>query len=309
MNSQAKSGLKLALLLVGILVLFAAINWYRNRFVRSDEDLLHLLPGGDTSVFYARIGILRQAGILALLGTPAKKSQDPDYQEFVHNTQFDYTKDLDVIAGCIKDDAVLLAVKGRFDWNRIQHYVYSNSGSCAEDTCHLRGSSPGTWISVVRIQSNVLGLALGRAKSLSSAIHPRQQAMAPPLPAEPAWVKLAPSLVKNPAVLPVALRIFAISVQPASSVIVALGSPAPGRPDAFEIKLYAECRSAAAADTIRRQLEIETKMLKLELAHEHEQPNPADLTGLLTSGTFELNGKKVTGEWPVAKELLKTLQQ
>jgi hypothetical protein len=50
-------------------------------------------------------------------------------------------------------------------------------------------------------------------------------------------------------------------------------------------------------------------MLKLELAHEHAQPNPADLTGLLTSGRFETKGSDVTGGWPVRKELLKTLQQ
>jgi hypothetical protein len=74
------------------------------------------------------------------------------------------------------------------------------------------------------------------------------------------------------------------------------------------IDLSAQCSSAVAADTVRKQLEIETKMLKLELAHEHAQPNPADLTGLLTSGTFDVSGREVRGEWPVKKELLNALQ-
>jgi hypothetical protein len=50
-------------------------------------------------------------------------------------------------------------------------------------------------------------------------------------------------------------------------------------------------------------------MLKLQLAQEHQQPNPADLTGLLTSGSFGAEGKQVSGEWRVSKDLLKTLQQ
>lgn len=284
------------------------MNWYRHRFVRSDEDLLRLLPGGDASVFYARTGMLRSAGLLTLLGN-SKTSQDTDYQEFVRATHFDYIKDLDAIAGSVENDGLFLVIKGRFDWNRIWRYVYANNGSCANDTCRVRSSSPGTWVSMVRIQSDVLGIALGKSKLLSDAIHPGQQAVAAPLPAEPVWVKLAPNLLKDPAVLPVALRIFAISVQPANSVVIALGPPPKSSPDAFEIRLYAQCPLPTTADTVKSQLQIETKMLKLELSHEHEQPNPADLTGLLISGTFETNGKELMGEWPVRKELLRTLQQ
>ena len=49
-------------------------------------------------------------------------------------------------------------------------------------------------------------------------------------------------------------------------------------------------------------------MMTLELAREHEQPNAADLTGLLTAGSFQVVEKRVVGIWPVRKELLKTLQ-
>jgi hypothetical protein len=49
-------------------------------------------------------------------------------------------------------------------------------------------------------------------------------------------------------------------------------------------------------------------MLQLELARENQQPNPADLTGLLTSGTFQSGNNHVFGTWPVRKELLKALE-
>jgi len=89
---------------------------------------------------------------------------------------------------------------------------------------------------------------------------------------------------------------------------LSLGSAGENTNAAFDIKLRARCPNEATAETARNQLDIETKMLKLEFAREHETPNAADLTGLLTAGTFQVVNKQVVGTWPVAKELLKTLQ-
>jgi hypothetical protein len=72
--------------------------------------------------------------------------------------------------------------------------------------------------------------------------------------------------------------------------------------------LDAVCPNKVTADTIRNQLELQTKLLKLELARERQQPNPADLTGLLTAGSFQVVNRHVIGTWPVRNELLKTLQ-
>jgi hypothetical protein len=280
---------------------------FQHRFVRSGQDLIGLLPGGDATVFYAQVDKLRRAGMLTLLAD-SKAPQDAEYRSFVHATHFDYSKDVNAIAGSATAERVLLAVKGRFDWFRIRMYAQQQGGACTADNCQLRASKSGDWIGITRIQPDVIGIALGKGRSLSGAIHPGQQAIAQPLPPEPVWVELAPSLLKNAGTLPAALRIFAVSVQSADSVVISLAAAPAGSSDAFEIKLDAQCPSAATADAIRNQLEIETKMLKLELTREQERPNPADLTGLLTSGTFGTNGKEATGEWPVHKELLKALQ-
>jgi hypothetical protein len=305
---RTNSGLKLVALLAGVVALFAGIDRYQHRFVRSGQDLIRLLPGGDTTLFYAQADVLRRAGMLNLIAG-SKTPQEPEYQAFVRATGFDYLKDVDAIAGSARTDGLFLAVRGRFDWERIRAYIREQRGSCAADTCELPGNTPRAWISTVRIQPDVLGLALGKDKSLNAAIHPGRAAMALSLLAEPVWIRLAPSLLKNPAALPVGFRIFAIAMESANSVTLAAAPAPPDGADAFEIKLLAQCPSAATADTIRQQLQIETKMLKLELTHEHAQPNPADLTGLLTSGTFQTNGSDVTGGWPVRKELLKALQQ
>jgi hypothetical protein len=304
---RRRIGLNLLLLLIGIAAVFGGIDWYQHRFVRSDTDLLKLLPGDDATVFFARVGLLRRAGMLGLVRNTGER-RDSDYEAFVRETGFDYWKNLDAAAGSIQENAALMVARGRFDWDRIRVYVRRQGGVCANDHCELPSSSAGKWIGIVRIQRDVLGVALGNQRALTAQIHPGQKALAGALSAYPVWVKIAPHLVRDPASVPAALRIFLISLQPAASVVIALGPARDENKNAFDIELSALCNSAVAADTVRKQLEIQTNMLKLELAREHQKPNPADLTGLLTAGVFDTSGKEVRGEWPVTKELLKTLQ-
>ena len=91
-------------------------------------------------------------------------------------------------------------------------------------------------------------------------------------------------------------------------MVLSLGPAAPKSAASLTLELNAQCQNAAAADTIRNQLEIETKMLKLELARERAKASNADLTGLLTEGSFQVIEKRVLGTWPVKPELVKALQ-
>jgi hypothetical protein len=103
------------------------------------------------------------------------------------------------------------------------------------------------------------------------------------------------------------MRIFAISLQSADRVILSLG-PATNQETAFSIELQATFPIEPTAETARKQLEIQTKMLTLGLERAHREPNPADLTGLLAAGTFQRVRNQVIGTWPVRQELLKTLE-
>jgi hypothetical protein len=298
----------LALIAAGTLICLYALDRYQHRFVQSTKDLIELLPRSNATVFYAEVNTLRRAGILSLL-TGSNRPTEAEYASFVQTTHFDYSRDLDAVAGAVSGDNVLLALQGRFDWVRIRTYVQQQGGTCTNDSCCLPAQRTGNYVNLIRIQPDVIGVALQKHESLRAPIYPRQQHLIRALPPEPVWIGISPALLKNPASLPVALRIFAISLQPADSVLIALGPTPADSAGAFEIRLRAQCPSAASAETVKSQFEIETKMLKLELSHEHEQPNPADLTGLMTSGTFATNGNELTGKWLVRKELLKTLQQ
>lgn len=308
MRIYIKPPLFLVLLAIGISAVILAIDSYRHRFVRSDADLLALLPSGDATVFFANVSALRSTGMLNLL-TGSKPVTDPEYLDFVSETHFDYSKNLDAIAGETMGDQVFIVLRGRFEWSELRRYAVNHGGSCEKKVCKVPASRAGRWASFFPIQPDVMALGLSPSASALEAIRPdgRRRALSQ-MPRQPVWVNISMRLLRNPAALPAPLRIFAISLESVDSVVLSLGRAAERSAAAFNVELDAACPSQATAEATRNQLEIQTKMLKLELVREHQQPNPADLTGLLTAGTFQVIDQHVIGEWPVRRELLNTLQ-
>lgn len=283
------------------------IDYYRHRFVRTNEDLFALLPQGDETRFFADVKLLRGAGMLKLLnGT--KIQRDPDYENFVRETGFDYANDLDVLAGVAQDQQLFFLLKGRFHWNQLRQYASAHGDTCAGDICKVSNIKDNRWTGFRSIQPDVLALSIGTNPNGINQLRPSSRKFIAPLPPQPVWISLSDSLLKNPVGLPLPLRIFAVSLQSAYPVVLSLDAAAEGTGAAFKLQLDATCDTEAAAETIRSQWEIQTKMLKLELAKEHHQPSPADLTGLLTAGSFQVVNRHFIGIWPVRTELLQALQ-
>ena len=301
---------KLALL-TGCAVLVAALAaglyFYRHRYIRSEQDLLQILPDGDVTTFYANIETLRKSGTLKYL-TGARAVHEGEYERFVQQVHFDYTRDLDRLAAATDGRQLFVLLQGRFDWSRLRLFPRAHGGSCSNQLCSVPASTPGRWASYYLIQPDVLALALSSdpraANELQPPAHPRLVRLA----AQPVWVQLADSLLKNPVDLPAPLRIFAISLQSASPVLIAAAPAAEGSGAAFVLQLDAACPSVTAADTLRKQLVIQTRMLQLEIKREGQQPNSADLTGLLTAGSFRQTKKHLLASWPIRYELLQSLQ-
>jgi hypothetical protein len=264
-----------ALALLVAIAAFFGIRRYRYRFVRSDAELLQLLPAADRTLFYADVATLRRAGYLNLLSNARPAD---DYAAFIRTTGFDYTRDLDALAAAIDGQHIWLVARGRFDWSRI------HSDQIRE------------------IQPDVLALS----NSALNEIHPNANALAAPSVA-PVWLQPSRAVLLNPSALPLPVRIFAISLQSADSVVLALEA-AHSSQDAFLLSLTADFHNPATAVTAKDQLARSTAMLTAELAREHQRPSPNDLTGLLASGKFEVSGKRVRALWPVRRELLKSLE-
>jgi hypothetical protein len=113
-------------LIVGIF--FLGYMWFTNRSSPGRAELLALMPGDASTIFFADASILRQAPFVAQLMAWAPKPQaDADYAQFVRDTGFDYERDLDRIAVANYKKSgrnTLLAVAtGRFDEKKIAEYA------------------------------------------------------------------------------------------------------------------------------------------------------------------------------------------
>jgi hypothetical protein len=268
--------------------------------------MVALLPHGDATVFFADAAALRRAGVLGLFAG-SKTVEEPEYQQFVRQTHFDYKKDFQAIAGAVDGKQILLVIRGRFDWSRLRQYALAHGGTCKNSFCNLRTSKPERWASFFPIQSDVMGLAVSNDRSAVLAVSPRRDRVSQPVPSDPVWVRVSRNLLENPVSLPVPLRIFAISLQSADQVLLSLDSGGQSGA-AFRLQLDAQCPTTATAETIKTQLELQTRMLRMELAHEHEQPSRADFSGVLIAGTFHISNNHVIGTWPIHKELLNALK-
>lgn len=300
---------------IGVLLAIGAIGaaaWfgfdrYRHRFVRTDADLMRLLPPGDLTTFYINVGALRKSGLLHLL-TGITPSAEKDYTDFVASTDFDYTRDMDALAGAVNsENETFFLMRGQFNWQKLRQFAVAHGGTCEEEACRAPGTKPHRWVNFIRIQPDTLALAISQNATAADLLRPPGRRVQDMVFGDPVWVSVAPSLIKDPTALPKAMQIFAISLQAAQSVILSAGQPEHSD-EAFTVQLEAAFPNAPSADTTCKQLQIQTRLLRLELAHENRQPNPADLTGLLTAGTFQVGNTRVFGTWPVRKEFLNALE-
>ena len=67
------------------------------------------------------------------------------------------------------------------------------------------------------------------------------------------------------------------------------------------------CASDSDANDLAAELTKTTALLRELITSEHQTPNPADLSGFLTSGAFRSQGSRVNGYWPMERALIENL--
>jgi hypothetical protein len=288
--------------LLGLVLSIAAIaigiySW-RSRSL-SNANLLKRLPSSDAVVVFVDVDALRRAGALKTLDG-SKTGQEPDYKNFVASTGFNYVRDLDTAMVAFAPTGRYLLLRGRFDWKKLQSYVESQHGRCANSVCRMVGSTPERHISFFPLQPNVMAMGVSTDDFAAQRLATPGAGSDNPMPGAPVWVSLPPSVLRSNESLPEGTKMFAHSIDNADSVILGL-EPEGAR---MALKLDVLCRDEKDAAEVASQLARITSVLREMIQREHQTPNAGDLSGVLTSGSFRANGRRVYGYWPIERKFV-----
>jgi len=287
------------LVVFGVVLLCAggwwAVDEHHKRTIGSRAALMARLPGKDAVILEIDFSALRRAGLIDLLAN-SKTPEEAEYKEFVSKTEFDYKQDLDLVLASFSPAGKYLLLKGRFDWNRLNAFVRSQGGECYNTTCSMHGSTPDRNISFFPIRPEIMALAVAKEPDavlkLMAAPPPSNTAS----PIEPVSLSFSPAALKSLGALPTGTQIFAKTLGDAEQVMLSLG---PQGKD-FQLTLNARCSSDHDAELLVKEMERNTELLRSMIARENRTPNPRDLSGVLTAGTFSHDGPRVTGHWPIS---------
>ena len=264
--------------------------------------MLKRLPTDDAVVLYIDFSRLRAGGILQMLDG-SKVGEDPEYQNFVRQTDFDYKQDLDAVMVAFAPMGKYMLLKGRFDWKSLKNYVQGSDGRCNNSFCKLAGSTPEKRISFFPMQSNLMAMAVSDDDVAALRMNTVTERPDAEIPDAPIWLSIPPSVVKSGQSLPPGTQMFARSLERARAVTLAVMP----EDDHFAAKLNVRCSSDADASALAAELNKTTGLLRELIEREHQKANPADLSGFLTSGAFRSEGSRVSGYWRITRPLIENL--
>lgn len=290
-------------LAIAAIVLAAAggILW---RYLRPlpASDLLKRLPAANAMVLYVDFDALRRAGVLQLLDG-SKTGEEPEYRNFVAGTGFNYTRDLDTAAVAFAPSGKYLLLRGRFDWPKLEAYVKSQQGQCANSVCRMVGSTPERRISFFPLRPSVMAMAVSTDDFAAQRLATPGTGPEPEVPHAPFWLSIPPSVLRSSENLPEGTRMFAHSMDRADSVSLEL-APEGSR---LAARLNVLCRNNQDAAEVATQLGRITSLLREMIQREHQTPNAGDLSGVLTSGSFRAEGRRVYGYWPIERKFVENM--
>ena len=275
--------------------------WYRSRALEP-AALLRRIPTADALVVYLDFAALRRDGILSLLADP-QIAEEPEYREFARRIAFDYQMDLGSALLAVAPTGKFLLARGNFNWPKLRAYAESQNGRCDGALCRLQGSTPDRRISFFPIRSNLMALAVSADESAALRMASSGGAPEPEVPDAPAWVSIPSSVLRSGDSLPAETQMFARSMGRADSVVLSF-VPENAR---FAAKLIVRCRDNRDAADLAAQLTGTTTVLQKVFAGQRHLPNSADLTGVLTAGSFRSDGARVYGYWPIERAFVENL--
>ena len=294
---------QLALLLVAVCAAaVAGVYLFRTRGGSNPSELVSYLPTANATVVYVDVDAIRRSGILKMI-TGSKAAQELEYRQFVEETLFDYREDLDSVAAAFKDGQVFFVLKGRFHWKNLMDYTIRQGGSCHNGFCTAASSRPNRRVSFYPVRPDLMGLAISPDDFAAYQVARKsgKLTLAPPL--QPVWVLVPAMALRNADALPAGTKPYASALRNAEEIVFTMGP----QDDHLQVALRVQCRDANDASAVQRDFENITDTLRKWIAREHQQPNPADLSGVLVAGTFRHEDRRLYGQWPISRAFVDAL--
>ncbi len=279
-------------------VVVGALIVYRARHF-STAQLLKRMPTIESLVVYIDFETLRRAGLVQLLDG-SKAGEEPEYQEFARKTDFHWAQDLDRALLAVTPSGNYILAQGRFDWKSLSGYAASQGGSCYNTLCRMKGSTRERHISFLPLQSNLIAIAVSPNEIAATQLSNSVPGPDPEVPEGPVWLSIPSSMLRSDS-LPSGTVPIARSVADADRVTVSL-VPEGQR---LAVKMTVVCRSAEDAGKVAADLTDKRERLRSVLAHEHATPGPADTAFVLLQGSFQANGRRVFGYWPMEQAFVR----
>ena len=294
---------QLAVLLIVVCVAAVwGIYTLRLRGGASPSDLISYLPTANATVVYIDVDALRRSGMLAMIAG-SKAAEELEYRQFVEETLFDYRQDLDAIAAAFKDGQVFFALRGRFRWKNLMEYAKRQGGSCHNGFCTVNGSEPKRRISFYPLRSNVMAMATSTDDFAAYQVTRNAGKLLMPPPNEPAWALVPAAMLRNADSLPSGTKAYASALQKADQIVFTIGP----EDDHLQLALQVTCPDVQSATALLADFDNTTDTLRKWIAREHQQANPADLSGILVAGTFRRDDKRFYGKWPISRAFVDSL--
>jgi hypothetical protein len=288
-----------AILAISATLIAGALTWYWRARPLSPSAQLKRLPASGSVIVYVDFEQLRRGKILDLLDT-GKAVEDDEYRKFAASIHLDWRRDLDSAMVAFAPSGKYMLVNGRFDWKSLQDSARQSGGDCEDDVCRVAGSVPERRISFFPMRRGLMALAVSTDDLAAKRMIGETPGPEPVLPDAPVWLRIPGSVLKTSENLPSGTRMFARTVGDADSVTI-LFVPEGER---LAAKLDIACRDEKDAAAMAAELTKATTLLREFIERERQKPNPADFSGVLTSGTFTTQGRRVVGHWPIERSFV-----
>lgn len=286
---------------VGIVLLLYGWRWNQSSKL---AELAARMPANGHILLYVDTARLRQAGLLdVLMGPEAEES--PEYREFVRRSGFNYRSDMDAVLAAFGKDASLFLVRGRFRWGQLYEYAGERGAGCENGFCVVAGGVPERRISFFAVTPGILAMASSRDRGAARRLAAGSGGLdVATLPSEPVWLMMSGPEMQRASWLPTGMRSVASALAEAEQIVLAIG---PGEGQDFEARATVRCATAEAAEAVTTRMRGVTELLASLIRREGKEPNPADLSGVLSSGAFDREDIWVRGRWRIRRELVDSL--